>query len=101
MIERINPILGTDISTFPFFVKLHMDISLASSIFLSVLFALSTPFEKVSRISWRLFASGCAKFGASKESCAAAAATFAGADAMCRANWPREKAFGWGFHASL
>src|SRR6266853_3248005 len=100
-IERINPTLGTDIKTFPIFVKLHIDVSLASFIFFNVPFAVSRLLEKVSRASWRLFASGWVKLGASKESWAAAVATAPGADAMCRANWPREKAFGWGFHASL
>ena len=37
----MNAIRGTDIRTFPFFVKLHMEVSRASSIFFSVSFALS------------------------------------------------------------
>src|SRR6266403_5257869 len=63
--ERMKPIRGTDIRTFPFFVKLHMEVSRASSIFLRVSFALSRLFEKVSKTSWRLLGSGCEKFGAS------------------------------------
>src|SRR6266481_3887578 len=100
-IERMNAIRGTDIRTFPFLVKLHMEVSRASSIFFSVSFALSRLLEKVSRTSWRLFASGCEKFGASILSGTAAAVTLPGKDAMCRANWPSEKDFGWGFQANL
>src|SRR5437879_3124717 len=99
--ERMKPIRGTDIRTFPFFVKLHMEVSRASSIFLRVSFALSRLFEKVSKTSWRLLGSGCEKFGASILTGTAAAATLPGTDAMCRANWPSEKDFGWGFQASL
>src|SRR5260370_29248201 len=100
-IERMNQIRGTDIKTFPFFVKLHVDVSRASAIFVSVSFALSRLLENVSRTSWRLLGSGCEKLGASMVSGTAAAATLPGTDAMCRANCPREKAFGWGFQASL
>src|SRR6266481_7173597 len=100
-IERMNVIRGTDIRTFPFLVKLHMEVSRAPSIFFNVSFALSRLLEKVSRTSWRLLASGCEKFGASMLSGTAAAATLPGTDATCRANWPREKALGCGFHASL
>ena len=86
----MNPIRGTDIRTFPFFVKRHMDVSRASSIFFNVSFALSRLFEKVSRTSWRLLGSGCEKFGTSMLSGTTAAATLPGTDAMCRANWPSE-----------
>src|SRR6202011_5692314 len=96
-IERMNPTRGTDIRTLPFFVKLHMDESRASSIFFSVSFALSRLLAKVSRTSWRFLGSGCEKVGASMLSGTAAAATLACTDAMCRANWPREKGFGGGF----
>src|SRR5882724_3824138 len=99
--ERRKAIRGTDIRTFPFFVKLHVELRRASSIFFKAALALSRLFEKVSRTSWRLFASGCEKFGASIVSGTAAAVTVAGTDAMCKANWPREKAFAWGFHESL
>src|SRR6267378_355496 len=99
--ERRNAIRGTDIRTFPFFVKLHVELSRASSIFFSVSFALSRLLAKVSKTSWRLLGSGCEKLGASILSGTAAAVTLPGTDAMCRANWPGEKDFGWGFQASL
>src|SRR6267378_2495577 len=98
-IERMNPIRGTDIRTFPSFVKLHVDMSRASSIFFRASFAFSRLMEKVSKTSWRLLGSGCEKLGASILSGTAAAATLPGTDAMCRANWPSEKDFGWGFQA--
>src|SRR6267378_5143784 len=100
-IERMKLIRGTDIRTFPFFVKLHVDMSRASSIFFRVSFALSTLLEKVSKTSWRLLASGCEKIGASMVSGTAAAATPPGVHATCMANCPKEKAFGCGFQASL
>src|SRR5437660_9010357 len=100
-IDRMNPIRGTDIRTFPFFVKLHTDLSRASSIFFRASLALSRLLEKVSKTSWRLLASGCEKFGASILSGTAAAVTLPGRDAMCRANWPSEKDFGCGFQANL
>src|SRR5204862_6232172 len=96
-IERMNAIRGTDIRTFPFLVKLHMEVSRASSIFFSVSFAVSRLLEKVSRTSWRLFASGCEKFGASILSGTAAAVTLPGRDGLCRANRPRGKGFGGRF----
>src|SRR5260370_19815645 len=99
--ERRNAIRGTDIRTFPFFVKLHVELSRASSIFFSVSFALSRLLAKVSKTSWRLLGSDCEKLGASILSGTAAAVTLPGTDAMCRANWPREKDLGWGFQASL
>src|SRR5258706_13358210 len=97
-IERMNPTLGTDIRTFPFFVKLHMAMSLASSIFFRVPFTVSWLLENVSRISWRFFASAWAKFGTSKESCAIAAERLPGAGGMWGARWPGEQAFARGFH---
>src|SRR6267154_5256594 len=100
-IDRMNPIRGMDINTLPFFVKLQVDMRRASSIFFSVSLAVARLLEKVSRTSWRLLASGCEKLGASIVSGAAAVATLPGTDAMCKANWPREKAFGWGFQESL
>ena len=57
--------------------------------------------QDVREVAWRLFASGCEKFGASILSGTAAAVTLPGRDAMCRANWPSEKDFGWGFQANL
>src|ERR1700731_1590659 len=101
MIERMNPIFGTDIRTFPFLVKLQADMSCASSIFFKVSLALSRLLEKASRISWRLWGSGREKFGTSMVSGTTAAAMLLGAEAMCRASYPREKDFGWGFHANL
>src|SRR5258707_7372376 len=97
----MNPIRGTDIKTFPFFVKVHVDVSRASSIFFSVSFALSRLLEKVSRTSWRLLGSGCEKLEASFVSSTANAATLPGRDATCRANWPSEYDLGCGFQASL
>src|ERR1700688_15634 len=101
MIERMNPIRGTDIRTFPFLVKLQVDIRRASSIFFTVSFAVSRLFENVSRTSWRLLGSGRLKFGASIVSGTAAEATLPGTEAMCNASWPRERDFGWGFQPSL
>src|SRR5436853_1782444 len=62
-IARRNAIRGTDIRTFPFFVKLHTDLSRASSIFFRASLALSKLLEKVSKTSWRLLASGCESSG--------------------------------------
>jgi hypothetical protein len=80
---------GTDMMTFPFFVKVHMETSRASSMLFSVARARAMLLEKVSSTSCRLLASGRGAFGNSKVSGTTAAAILSGPDALKRAHLDR------------
>src|ERR1051325_5562508 len=101
MMERRNAIRGTVNTTFPFLVRLHGAVRVASSIFFSEALAFSMLWENASKTSWQLLASAWAKIGASIVSGMLAAAMLPWTTAMWSANWPREKDFGCGLQASL